>query len=80
MSFSTAHPMRVSGKITGILDNIHEISHYHDIRISTSGADTFVDVNIHVQPDLNIQQAHEISHQAEKEICRYSKMHGVYPY
>jgi cation diffusion facilitator family transporter len=56
-------------KITGILDNIPEISHYHDIRIRTSGADTFVDVNIHVQPDLNIQQAHEISHKAEKEIC-----------
>jgi cation diffusion facilitator family transporter len=57
-------------KVIGILDNIHEISHYHDIRIRTSGADTFVDVNIHVQPDLNIQQAHEISHQAEKEICK----------
>jgi cation diffusion facilitator family transporter len=56
-------------KITGILDNIPEISHYHDIRIRTSGADTFVDVNIHVQPDLNIQQAHDISHKAEKEIC-----------
>ena len=30
----------------------------------------FVEVNIHVNPELHIQQAHEISHKVEEEISK----------
>jgi len=57
-------------KINSVLKNIKEITYFHDIKIRTSGADTFVEVNIHVNPELNIKQAHEISHKVEKEISK----------
>lgn len=63
-------PAQTFSKIETALQQIEEITHFHDIRIRTSGADTFVEVNIHVKPSLSIQEAHEISHRAEKEICR----------
>jgi cation diffusion facilitator family transporter len=57
-------------KIEKTMKSIPEITHFHDIRIRTSGADTFVEVTIHVKPDLTIQQAHEISHNVEKGILK----------
>jgi cation diffusion facilitator family transporter len=63
-------PQRTHEKIVSALRNIKEITDFHDIKIRTSGADTFVEVNIHVDPELNIQQAHEISHKVEEEIIK----------
>ncbi|KPK87559.1 MAG: cation transporter [Bacteroides sp. SM23_62_1] len=57
-------------KIETAIRGIKEITNYHDIKIRTSGADTFIEVTIHVNPDLNIQQAHEISHKVESEISK----------
>jgi len=51
-----------------ILDKIPEIVKYHDLKVRTSGADVFVNVNVHVKPDLNIKQAHDISEKIEREI------------
>ncbi len=63
-------PVQTYAKIETALKGIKEISDFHDVRIRTSGADTFVDVNIHVHPSLNIQEAHNLSHKAEKEILK----------
>jgi cation diffusion facilitator family transporter len=63
-------PKKTHEKIHSVLKNIKEITYFHDIKIRTSGADTFVEVNIHVNPELNIQQAHEISHKVEEEISK----------
>jgi cation diffusion facilitator family transporter len=57
-------------KIESVLKNVKEITDFHDIKIRTSGADTFVEINIHVDPELNIQEAHEISHKVEEEISK----------
>lgn len=63
-------PKKTYEKINSLLKNIKEITYFHDIKIRTSGADTFVEVNIHVNPELNIKQAHEISHKVEEEILK----------
>jgi len=55
-------------KIESAMKGIPEISYYHDIRIRTSGADTFVELNIHVLPELSVKEAHDISHKVEEEI------------
>lgn len=65
-----AAPERSREKIVSVLRNIKEITDFHDIKIRTSGADTFVEINIHVDPELNIQQAHQISHKVEEEILK----------
>jgi len=44
---------------------IPEIATAHDIRIRNAGADVFVDMCIHVDRTLTIDQAHEISHRLE---------------
>jgi cation diffusion facilitator family transporter len=62
-------PEETTRKITTVLNEIPEISCYHDIKIRVSGAHTFVEVTIHVNPDISIQQAHAISHKVEKRIC-----------
>ncbi len=66
-------PESTLSKIVGAMKRIEEISNFHDIRIRTAGADTFVEVNIHVDPKLSIEEAHEISHRAEEQIRKTVK-------
>ncbi len=52
-----------------ILKKIPEVLKFHNLRIRTSGAYTFVEVSIHVDPKMSIEKAHEISHLVENAIC-----------
>ena len=61
-------PENIFSEIQKVLKNVSDITNFHDVKIRTAGADTFVEVNIHVKPDLTIKQAHEISHTVENEI------------
>jgi cation diffusion facilitator family transporter len=61
-------PKDVLERINESLKEVPGVLHYHDLRIRTSGADTFVDLNIHVDPTLSIEQAHEISHYVQEMI------------
>ncbi len=55
-------------KITNVIKRIPEVLTFHNLKIRTSGAFTFVELNIHVEPSLTIEQAHEISHKVEEAI------------
>ncbi len=44
------------------------IKHFHSLKVRTAGADTFIKVNIHLEPDLSLLQVHEICDTIEKEI------------
>lgn len=52
-------------RVSSILEQIEEINHFHDLRVRSSGADTFVNLNIHVHAGLSIERAHDISHKVE---------------
>ena len=52
---------------------IPEIAKVHDVRIRNAGADIFVDMCIHVDRTLTIDQAHAISHRLEDELHRKIK-------
>ncbi|MEI6696996.1 MAG: cation diffusion facilitator family transporter [Bacteroidota bacterium] len=56
-------------KINNIIIGIPEVLSFHNLKIRTSGAFTFVELNIHVEPKLTIEEAHEISHKVEEIIC-----------
>ena len=58
----------MSDQIKRIIDNIPEVKLSHDIKVRESGPQKFVDLNIHVDKNMTIEQAHEISHKVEKEI------------
>ena len=61
-------PDGVFAKVERILQEVPEIQHFHDLRVRTSGADTFVEVNIHVNQGLTINEAHIISETLENKV------------
>lgn len=55
-------------KIKTILDGLTEIEQYHDLKVRAAGAEFFVVLNIHVKPELNILQSHDIATGIERKI------------
>ncbi|MBN1548931.1 MAG: cation transporter, partial [Syntrophaceae bacterium] len=45
-----------------------DIEGWHELRTRKIGGDVFLDVHILVDPDLSVQQGHDISHRIEDEI------------
>jgi cation diffusion facilitator family transporter len=46
-----------------------EVKQYHSLKVRTSGADTFIKFNVHLDPDLSLLQVHEICDKIERKIC-----------
>jgi cation diffusion facilitator family transporter len=61
-------PYDIFEKTSEILNNIPEIEKYHDLKVRASGADVFVEVNIHVTASLDIIRAHNIASMIENKI------------
>ena len=55
-------------KIEEVMTKVSKITTYHDLKVRTSGADTFVELNIHVDPQITIEEAHRITEDIEMEI------------
>jgi cation diffusion facilitator family transporter len=63
-------PQSTINQVTNILKNTHEVLCFHDLKIRISGADTFINVTIHVDPEISVRQAHDISELVEKKISQ----------
>jgi cation diffusion facilitator family transporter len=61
-------PEESVSKIEAVLQSAKHITRFHDLRVRTMGADTLVEINIHVTPGITINEAHKISHDVEHEI------------
>jgi cation diffusion facilitator family transporter len=61
-------PTELTQQISEYLKNISEIRYYHDLRVRSSGADTLVEVIIHLNPDLNLVETHDITTKIELEL------------
>jgi len=61
-------PPELFEKVHQALKLTPDITNFHDVRVRVSGADTFVEVNIHVTPGITVDRAHAISHEAEQRI------------
>ncbi|MGC8866056.1 MAG: cation diffusion facilitator family transporter [Bacteroidales bacterium] len=55
-------------KIRATLDQVEGLKYYHDIRIRTAGAETFIDLNIHVDENMTVKEAHDITEEIELRI------------
>ncbi len=60
------------------LAEFSEVKDAHSLKIRTAGADTFVKVNVHLDPELSLRQVHEICDKIENEICRRIERSEVY--
>lgn len=54
--------------VTRIIGNFPEVRQYHDLRIRTSGPYTFIDVNVHLDPELSLVTVHDICDKIERAI------------
>jgi cation diffusion facilitator family transporter len=53
-----------------ILGSCSEVKYYHDVKVRSSGATTFIAATIHVEPTITIEEAHRIAERVESEIKR----------
>lgn len=54
--------------IERIISEIPEVVIAHDIKVRSSGENVFIDLNIHLDPKISIEEAHKISHLVETKI------------
>jgi cation diffusion facilitator family transporter len=71
-------PADTNARIRAILETFPAVKKYHSIKIRTAGADTFIKLNIHLDPDLKLREVHEICDCIESEICNTIERSEVY--
>jgi len=54
--------------VADILDNHLEIKQYHNLKVRSAGADTFVSFNIHLDPAMSFSDVHKFCDHLEKDI------------
>lgn len=64
-------PKDTVSKVEEVLQSAQHITRYHDLKVRTMGAETLVEMNIHVKPGITIEAAHQISHEVEYEIKKF---------
>ena len=61
-------PMDTVAIVEQTLSNYPEVKQFHDLKVRTAGADTFIKFNIHLEPDLSLRQVHELCDKIENEL------------
>jgi len=54
--------------IRGVVLAVNGVQECHDIRTRGTPSDVFVDLRLHVPPDMNIEEAHQLAHKVEERI------------
>jgi cation diffusion facilitator family transporter len=61
-------PMGMKEKVRNIISEISEVTFVHNIRVRNMGPDTEIDVNIHLDPNITLEKAHDISTKLEDHV------------
>ena len=61
-------PEGLSERVEEVMQNIPMVARYHDVRVRSSGADIWIEMNIHVAPEMTVVTAHAISEVIEHEL------------
>ncbi len=70
-------PKKESDDVREIIRNFPEVIESHDIRIRQSGGQLLIEATIHVNNDLSLVEAHNISEKLEKRLLEYDKFSMV---
>lgn len=71
-------PADTNETVRTILESFPAVKKFHSIKIRTAGADTFIKLNIHLDPDLKLLEVHEICDHIESEISARIPRSEVY--
>lgn len=66
-------PKELTIKINKFLNEEEEVKYFHDLKLRNSGADTFVEVIVHLNQELNLIKSHEITDRIESAIMTIIK-------
>ena len=61
-------PTGAHEKVESTLAKYAEVKHYHNIKVRTAGADTFIKLTILLEPDTSLRSVHELCDQIEDEL------------
>lgn len=61
-------PQDTFNKVKQLLSAFSEIRHFHDLKVRSSGPDTFIAVKIHLNADLDVQKAHQVCDAIEEAL------------
>ncbi len=62
-------PEGITEQVVEILAGFPEVKHFHSLKIRSAGAETFIKVNIHLDPGLSLHKVHRICDRIEKKIA-----------
>jgi cation diffusion facilitator family transporter len=63
-----APPKEITSRIRDVITDNRDITDFHSLRARQAGSSLFVDVSIHVRPNLSLEDAHNIANKLEKDI------------
>jgi cation diffusion facilitator family transporter len=63
-------PTEIIDQVDRVIRNIPGVLEYHDLRVREGGAYKFVELNIHVNKLMSIEDAHAVSENVEEEISK----------
>jgi cation diffusion facilitator family transporter len=63
-------PKGLAERIEQAVEAIPGIDDCHAVRARTAGPGVFVDLHVHMQANLSLEEAHDLTHQAAQEILR----------
>lgn len=66
-------PKELTIKINKFLNEEEDVKYFHDLKLRNSGADTFVEVIVHLNQELNLIKSHEITDRIESAIMTIIK-------
>ncbi|MBP1673052.1 MAG: cation diffusion facilitator family transporter [Bacteroidetes bacterium] len=61
-------PKESKNIVNQVLEKYPDVKKFHQVKIRTSGADTFIKFNIHVDPLISLKETHELCDQIEEDI------------
>ena len=50
------------------LTKYEDVKHFHNLKVRTAGADTFIKFNIHLDPDMSLRHVHKLCDDIEKDL------------
>jgi cation diffusion facilitator family transporter len=66
-------PEEMEKIIISYLDTFSDIKHYHNLKVRSGGADTFIEVTIHLDSALSLVEAHDITTAIEENLMKIIK-------
>ncbi len=61
-------PMDITEKVTRMLREMPEVLYFHDLKVREAGAQVFIEISIHVDSKLSLEEAHHIVDLIEERI------------